>query len=311
MGWKSKVAKMKTILVSSSPIHWENKKLARLLQHYLDSINSLSNKNISRCNMSAFHAMQHFFSLSLFNRQYFWNIFCLKFCDAFNASLGLFCVCVCLCMFFVCVNPRLSNNNNNSKKRISSMRDARKLTSQFDFLFPTSCRTMLFAPFDCSSNRHIEFKQNKLHFNTLKRDFFCSTIYFFLSSSSLPSFYCFSWLLQVELLYVNRQNMCAVTLSQFKNAIYGNAQRKWRQVADFWYIHFDFEHAMIYLLVDFMLNVMLCVKRFVAVTCSAQWKTSFDFFLQQQQNVAWIANEFSNVNVSNENLFNSFHNRLE
>lgn len=148
----------------------------------------------------------------------------LSECDAFNASFHF--LRVCLSTFEV-------------SPQIFYLKDSPMsvLTGQFSFRFFTSCRSVFFAPFDCSSNSHNESKWNKLHFNTLKQD--CLTILFSLFSQFFVSVYCFSWLFKVVLLYVNRQNMWHFCNSKIpfieifsKKNIFG------RQVADFWFNSF-------------------------------------------------------------------------
>lgn len=98
----------------------------------------------------------------------------LSECDAFNASFHF--LRVCLSTFEV-------------SPQIFYLKDSPMsvLTGQFSFRFFTSCRSVFFAPFDCSSNSHNESKWNKLHFNTLKQD--CLTILFSLFSQF---FFCVS-----------------------------------------------------------------------------------------------------------------------
>lgn len=103
----------------------------------------------------------------------------LSECDVFNASFHF--LRVCFSAFEV-------------SPQIFYLKDSPMsvLTGQFSFLFFTSCRSVFFAPFDCSSNGHNESKCDKLHFNTLKQD--CLTILFSLFSQIffIWCVYCFS-----------------------------------------------------------------------------------------------------------------------
>lgn len=120
----------------------------------------------------------------------------LSECDVFNASFHF--LRVCFSAFEV--SPQIFYSKDSPMC---------VLTGQFSFLFFTSCRSVFFAPFDCSSNGHNESKCDKLHFNTLKQD--CLTIIFslfsqfFLFGVSIASADFLKWYYCT--LYVNRQNM--------------------------------------------------------------------------------------------------------
>lgn len=127
-----------------------------------------------------------------------------------------------------------------------------------------------FASFDCSSKTsHRTSETNKLHFNTSRTGLlFCY---------SQPFLYYFNWLVQLKLDIFYKAML--VTLSQFKNAIYGKCSRKMTTTHSF--LVNSFTNSTLH-------NLSFMLKRFARhlVWLVGQRKTSFLLAIKK-----WISNE--------------------